>query len=147
MRPMRLGARTDRGVDADAVSPLAMVAGSSATTPDIKGQHAPAACLAVSWSGQGWGGGAWPGQSAIVAWPTGVPAWAVMAGGTSNATAAIIQTRRRTRSMSAAAAVEHFQELVDLGLAVAFGAGMEGVRHAMLQVVAQRLLLDLVERR
>src|SRR5260370_25788649 len=47
--------------------------------------------------------------------------------------------------MSAAAAIEHFEKFVDLGLPVAFGAGMEGVRHAMLQVVAQRLLLDPVE--
>src|SRR5260370_35762440 len=47
--------------------------------------------------------------------------------------------------MSAAGAVEPFEEFVGLGLPVAFGAGMEGVRPAMLQVVAQRRLLDLVE--
>jgi hypothetical protein len=46
---------------------------------------------------------------------------------------------------SAAAIVQHFDELVDLGLPVALAAGMESVRHAVLQVVARRLLLDLVE--
>ena len=106
---MSLGARTRGGAGDDATSPFATVAGSSATAPDIKGQHAPAACLAVSWSGQGSGGGAWPGQSTIAAWPAGAIAWAVMPVGNSSATTAIIQTRRRARIMSAAAAVEHFQ--------------------------------------
>src|SRR5216683_2600530 len=54
---------------------------------------------------------------------------------------------RPTGRPSAAATVQHFQKLVDLGLPVAFAASMKGMRHAMLQVVAQRLLLDLVERR
>src|SRR5216683_3433262 len=53
--------------------------------------------------------------------------------------------RRRSKNWSAATAVEDFQEFVDLGLAVASGAGVEGMRHAMPQVVAERLLLDLVE--
>lgn len=129
---MRLGERTCRTTCEDAASLLATVAGNSATTPDIKGQHAPAACLAVSWSGQGSVGGAWPGQSTMAAWPAGAIAWAVRPGGASSATAAITQTRRRVRTMSAAAAVEHFQKLVDLGLPVAVAAGVEGVRHAML---------------
>jgi len=68
----------------------------------------------------------------MAAWPAGAIAWAVRPGGASSATAAIIQTRRRVRTMSAAAAVEHFQKLVDFGLPVAVAAGVEGVRHAML---------------
>src|SRR5262249_6513494 len=49
--------------------------------------------------------------------------------------------------VSAPTAIEDFQEVVDLGLPVAFVAGMKGVRHAVLQMVAERLLLDAVERR
>ena len=45
---MRLGERTRGGACEAAVSPLAIVAGSSATAPDINGQHTPAACLDVS---------------------------------------------------------------------------------------------------
>src|SRR3990167_3621825 len=40
-------------------------------------------------------------------------------------------------------AIQHLEQFVDLGLAIVFGAGVEGVRHAVLQVVAERLLLDL----
>jgi heavy metal translocating P-type ATPase len=47
--------------------------------------------------------------------------------------------------MSAPAIVQHFEQFVDLGLAVALAAGMEGMRDAMLQVIAERLLLDAVE--
>ena len=46
--------------------------------------------------------------------------------------------------MSAAPIVQHFEQLVDLGLALALVAGMEGVRDAVLQVIAQDLLLDAV---
>src|SRR3990167_6336899 len=42
-------------------------------------------------------------------------------------------------------AIQHLEQFVDLGLAIVFGAGVEGVRHAVLQVVAERLLLDLVQ--
>src|SRR5207342_3164153 len=69
-----------------------------------------------------------------------------MPGGAISAIRATSQMRRRSRVMSAAPIVQHFQELVDLGLAVALVAGMEGVGHAVLQVIAQRLLLDAVER-
>ena len=64
---MRLGAPTGRGVGEDTLAPFATDAGRSASTPDIKEQQAPAACLAVSCSGQGSVGGAWPGQSTIAA--------------------------------------------------------------------------------
>src|SRR5215475_1936170 len=73
-------------------------------------------------------------------------AWRVMAGGAISATTATIQTRSRASFMSTPAIIEDFQQLVDLGLPVALGAGMEGMRHAVLQVIAQDLLLDLVER-
>jgi len=50
-------------------------------------------------------------------------------------------------SASAPSAVQDLQQLVDLGLPLALAAAMEGVRHAMPEVIAQGLLLDLVERR
>src|SRR5471030_369465 len=53
---------------------------------------------------------------------------------------------RKTR-MSAPAAVEHFHQFLDLDLAVALAAAMKGVRHAVLEMVVEDLLLDLVERR
>ena len=53
----------------------------------------------------------------------------------------------RVAFMSPAAIVEYFHQLVDLDLALAVVAGMEGVCDAVLQVVVQDLLLDLVERR
>lgn len=52
----------------------------------------------------------------------------------------------RVAFMSPAAIVEHFHQLVDLDLSLAVVAGMKGVCDAMLQVVVQDLLLDLVER-
>ena len=57
-----------------------------------------------------------------------------------------ILRRRPDRRWLATSAVEHFQELVDLDLPVAFRAGKESVRDAMLQVIGQRLLLDAVGR-
>ena len=48
---------------------------------------------------------------------------------------------------SAATTIQHFEQFVDLGLAVLLGTGMESVRHAMLEVVVERLLLDLVQGR
>src|SRR5262245_42286801 len=68
-----------------------------------------------------------------------------MPGGAISATRATIHTRSRAAFMSTPSAVEHFEKLVDLCLPVAARAGMEGVRHAVLQMVAQDLLLDLVE--
>src|SRR4029450_434984 len=67
-----------------------------------------------------------------------------MPGGAISAIRATSQTRRRARVMSAAPIVQHFEQLVDLGLALALVAAMEGMRHAVLQMVAQRLLLDAV---
>src|SRR5215468_61991 len=69
----------------------------------------------------------------------------VMPGGISSATWVTMQTRSRAAFTSPPPAVEDFQQFVDLGLPVALGASMEGVRHAVLQVIAQDLLLDLVE--
>ena len=72
-------------------------------------------------------------------------ATAVPREGTTKATRAISQTRERVRVMSAAPTIQHFEQFVDLGPAVVLGAGVKGMRHAMLQVVAQRRLFDLVE--
>jgi Cu+-exporting ATPase len=52
----------------------------------------------------------------------------------------------RLQALSASAAIQHFQKFVDLDQAVALAAAMEGIGHAMLQVVGERLLLDAVER-
>src|SRR5471030_2103174 len=55
-----------------------------------------------------------------------------------------IRMARKAR-MSAPAAVEDFHQFLDLDLPVALGAAMKGVRHAMLEMVVEDLLLDLVE--
>ncbi len=45
------------------------------------------------------------------------------------------------------AIVQNLDQLVDLGLALACRTSMEGMCHTVPQVIAQRLLLHLVERR
>ncbi len=106
---MSLGARTRGGAGDDATSPFAIVAGSSATAPDIKRAARTRRMLGRVMVRTGVGRRRMAGTIDHAAWPAGAIAWAVMPVGNSSATTAIIQTRRRARIMSAAAAVEHFQ--------------------------------------
>ena len=94
-RPTRLGERARGGVCQAALTPLAIVAGSSATAADINGQHRPAACFDVPCSGQGSGGGACSGQSVETARSTNAAACAIDAVPSVGTTKAINATSQR----------------------------------------------------
>ena len=137
-RPTRLRARTRGRAARKPSSPLGHRSPAAAPRrADISGQHSPAACLAVPVVRAGIGR-----RRVLRAIDRRRLARRRHRMGASCPAAPAAPPRRSSRPggaraiMSAAPAVEHFQELVDLGLPVAFAAGMEGVRHAMLQVVA-----------
>ena len=150
--PARLRAGARRGASTDGRAFSVVAGGSTAKVHDIIGQHWPAACLAVPCVGAWIGGRRRMVRTIGKGCPllrgaTGCIAATAPNEGARKPIRAISQTRVRARVMSAATIVQHFDQLLNLDLAVALVAGMEGVRHAMLQMVVQDLLLDLVDRR
>src|SRR5437867_1430270 len=100
-------------------------AGRRAIIGVISAQQSPATCLAVPWSGQGTGGGASSGHSIDATNCNAAVASLIAPGGTIRAIRLSNLTRRRTAFTSAPAAYEYFEQLVDLGLALAFGAALK----------------------
>ena len=87
----------------------------------------------------------WSLQSMPISWPGIADAGWIVTAGITKAATVNSQTRVRASFISAPP-VQNFDQLLDLDLPVALGAGVEGVRYAVVQMLVKNLLLDLVER-